>query len=144
MDTEGDRIAVVRHAAPENYSELIAQTMYEGVELQNVVHDFRNDPRHDARFTQPYSERNAVGYLLVTAGYYKANLFSEKPPLPDVRAELADGTTVYIETAEVIESPSAQFEGVLRFLNVGIARARDEDSALDAKLNGHDLNAERG
>lgn len=138
-DSDGSRISVVRATAPENYAELIAQTMYEGVALPNVAHEFKNDPMHDVRFTQPYGERNAVGYLLVTAGYYKTNLHSEKPPIPDVRAELADGSIVYIETAEVIESPSARLEGVFHFVNVGIAKAVSEDPALDQKLNGHDV-----
>jgi len=121
FDSKGDRITVARYTAPPNYSELVAQTMYDGVELPNVAHEFKNDPRHDGRFTQPYGERNAIGYMLVTAGLYKSNLRSENPPLPDIRAELADGTTVYIETAEVIELPSARLEGVFQFVNVGIA-----------------------
>lgn len=140
FDSDDNRVTVVRCTAPENYSQLLAQTMYDGVELSNIAHDFKNNPRHDGRFTQPYSEQNAVGYMLVTAGYYKANLRSEKPPLPDVRAEFADGATAFIETAEVIELPSARFDGVLRFVNVGIAKARDEDPALDKKLAGHAVN----
>lgn len=114
--------------------------MYDGVQLQNLAqHEFKNDPKHDLRFTQPYSEKNAVGFMLVTAGYYKSNLCSEKPPIPDVRAELADGSTVFVETAEVIESDSARLEGMMHYVNVGIRKAFDTEPTLGEKLKGYDL-----
>ena len=53
---------------------------------------------------------------------------------PDVRAELADGCTAFVEAAEVIEKPSARFAGALTYVNVGIAKAVQENPKLDHPL----------
>jgi hypothetical protein len=137
IDPAGRRITATFRAATPDYHDRFGAMMYDSIEIKRRSSDFKNDPQFDPRFTQPFSELNAVAFLFVAAGYAKVNLHSERPPRPDIRAELADGSTVFVEVAEVIESPAARLQGALSFINVGIAKAIESDPALQTKLNGY-------
>jgi|GEM_PF-3380699 hypothetical protein len=137
IDSDGRTILAERHDAPSNLQGIDGAICYDGVPLRDVAPEFKNDPTTDLRYTQAYSERNAVRFLLAAAGYREFNLHSQTPPTPDVRAEFSDGSVAHVETAEVIES--APFIGVLQFINVGIRRAFQQEPSLEAKLKGYYL-----
>ena len=139
IDAHGRAISVAPHTAPADFSIRLGQTKYNGVPLADLSYDFKNDPRFDPRFTQRFSELNAVAFLLVTAGYYNANLENANPPWPDVKVVLSDGSTVYVEVAEVIESASARLNGVLTFVNAGIAKVFHNEPELERRIDGHNI-----
>lgn len=136
-DRDGRWISTVRHDAPPNFSDVVATMRYNGVRIRDISPEFRHDGRYDPRYTQAYSERNAVTFLLATSGYRDLDVTSKQPPFPDTQVTFPDASTAYIETAEVIESQSARFNGILNFVNVGISRALGKDAILEAKLKGH-------
>jgi hypothetical protein len=131
-DTEGRKIRAVRLTAPQDAEELFGEMEFDGVKGSDWEYEFKNDPKVDPRFSQRCSDLNVVAHLLLAAGYRPLRLAWEDKP--DVRTELADGSTAFVEAAEVIEKPSARFAGALTYVNVGIAKAAQENSALDRPI----------
>jgi hypothetical protein len=132
-DTEGRKIRAVRLTAPQDAEELFGEMEFDGVKGSDWEYEFKNDPKVDPRFSQRCSDLNVVAHLLLAAGYRPSRLFWKDRP--DVRAELADGSTAFVEAAEVIEEPSARFAGALTYVNVGIRKAVQENPALEQPID---------
>jgi hypothetical protein len=132
-DSAGRKIRAFRLRAPKDAEEFFGEIEFDGVKGRDREYQFTNDPKVDPRLTQSCSDLNIVAHLLLAAGYRPLRLLWRDKP--DVRAELANGSTAFVEAAEVIEEPSARFAGALNYINVGIAKAVQKNPALEHPLD---------
>jgi hypothetical protein len=128
VDAGGRNVRAARLTAPADFDEGFDEIEFADGKGRDRQRQYKSDPNTDLQFTQPYSDENAVAYLLLAAGSRPSRLIWRDKP--DVQVDFSDGSTVFVEAAEIIEEPSAHFAGVLRYINVGIRKALQGNPAV--------------
>jgi hypothetical protein len=111
---------------------------YEGVPFGEHVIRQRNDDPTEVNYSKEMGEAIAFGHLAVGTGldHLVANIENRKPPEPDLRVTLMDGSHVWVEVGQVMESSSAKYFADIRKVNQHLLRFENANPEYLAEIRG--------
>ena len=122
---------------PVENSELMRRvfSMQEnGISYGDVEPRYAGDPAENPLYEKKYGEFNAVAFGLAAAGLQSLNFVPSE--CPDFEIWRDNSPFAYIEVVSVIEREDARYDGLLRQINVALARRSRDDLAFANRING--------
>ncbi len=127
-----------KHSEQGRLRERFLNLRYMSIPLGDHKVRLRNDDATDINHPKEMSEVIAFGHLAVSTGLdvNVRNIVNCKPPEPDLRIELEDGSHVFVEVGQVKASESPKYFGAIDKVNQHLRWLEMSDSAYFAEIQG--------